>query len=162
MKPQHFSIKQDKQPSNITIRAYQDSDLNEIVQLWYQTWHQTFPHLKHPHPYSVWKERFQAELASSGSIWLAELQTRIVGFIAILPAQQFIDQLFVDVNYQSQGIGAALLNQAKTICPQGLSLHTLQENVRARSFYERHGFKPGKLSVNAFNRQPNIEYIWIS
>jgi ribosomal protein S18 acetylase RimI-like enzyme len=146
--------------STVTIRAYRSSDLVPIVQLWYDTWHQTFPHLKHPHPYSVWKKRFQDELVQSGSIWLAEMSTKIVGFIVVLPEQQMIDQFFVDMNYQSQGIGAMLLQQAKLICPQGLSLYTLQENRRARSFYERHGFQPGHCSVNTFNLQPNIEYHW--
>lgn len=147
--------------TSISIRAYQPDDLEVIVQLWYRTWHQTFPHLQHPYPYAAWEERFREYFAVHGSIWLAEIDPCIAGFIVIIPDRQWIDQLFVDANYQSRGVGAALLKQAKAICSEGLSLCTLQENVRARSFYERHGFKAGKSSINPFNRQPNIEYCWI-
>ncbi|MGI0491414.1 GNAT family N-acetyltransferase [Alkalinema pantanalense CENA528] len=85
---------------------------------------------------------------------------RIVGFVAVVLETQFVDQLFVDSRYHDRGIGSALLNQAKQLCPQGLTLDTLQINLKARKFYERHGFKPGQFSVNAFNGQPNVKYHW--
>ncbi|MBD2329233.1 GNAT family N-acetyltransferase [Alkalinema sp. FACHB-956] len=85
---------------------------------------------------------------------------RIIGFVAVVLETQFVDQLFVDSRYHNQGIGAALLNRAKQLCPQGLTLDTLQINLKARKFYEHHGFKPGQLSVNAFNGQPNVKYHW--
>lgn len=34
-----------------TIRPYQADDLENIVQLWYQTWHETFLNIQHPQPY---------------------------------------------------------------------------------------------------------------
>lgn len=151
-----------KQQIRTIIRVYRSSDFDAIVALWYRTWHQTFPHLQHPYPYSAWEARFREELVVQGAIWVAEIENQIVGFIVMFVDQQWIDQLFVDAQYQSQGIGAALLDQAKAICPQGLTLCTLQENLRARSFYERQGFKPGKKSVNPFNHQPKIEYHWRS
>lgn len=144
----------------LTIRPYQSSDLEAIVNLWYHTWHETFPHLSHPHPYSVWRTRFQAHLAVQATVWLAEVDNSIVGFIAILLSERSIDQLFVHPQYHDRGIGSALLNQAKQLCPQGLTLYTLQVNAKACAFYERHGFKRGRLSVNKFNGQPNVEYRW--
>lgn len=149
-----------RQQTDITIRSHRSSDLDTIVALWYRTWHQTFPHLQHPHSYAAWEERFREDLAVNGLIWIAEVENKMVGFVIVIVDRQWIDQLFVDVDYQSQGIGAVLLNQAKAICPKKLTLSTLQENTRARSFYERHGFKPGKTSINPFNQQPNIEYCW--
>jgi ribosomal protein S18 acetylase RimI-like enzyme len=144
----------------LIIRPYQPEDLEAVVDLWYRTWHQTFPHLQHPQPYPVWKAKFQTQLAVQGSIWVAEIDDRIVGFAAILLAEQSLDQLFVDTRYHNRGIGSALLNQAKQLCPQGLTLYTLQANTKACTFYQRHGFQRGKLSVNAFNGQPNVEYRW--
>ncbi|MBW4444634.1 MAG: GNAT family N-acetyltransferase [Plectolyngbya sp. WJT66-NPBG17] len=144
----------------VTIRAYRSSDLATLVALWYHTWHQTFPYLQHPYPFSAWEEQFREHLAIHGIVWLAEVEGNIAGFIIVIPNRQRVDQLFVDAQHQSQGIGALLLDRAKAICPQGLTLCTLQENIRARSFYERHGFKAGKQSVNPFNQQPNIEYRW--
>ena len=58
------------------------------------------------------------------------------------------------------GIGSALLAKAKDLSPTGLRLETLQQNMGARGFYERRGFRPGTMSVNPINGQPNVEYIW--
>jgi len=144
-----------------TIRPYTTSDIEAVVKLWWETWHQTFPEIKHPQSYSAWKARFQDDLAIRGNIWVAGVETCIVGFMVVMEEEKELSQLFVDLHYQNQGIGKALLEKAKAICPQGLRLTTLQSNTKACLFYEKHGFKPGKLSKNKINGQPNIEYRWI-
>ena len=144
-----------------TIRAYNPSDIDDVVKLWWKTWHQTFPEIKHPQSYSLWKTRFENDLTVRGSIWVAEIENKIVGFMVVMEEEQELNQLFVDSDYQNQGIGKAMLEKAKAICPQGLTLTTLQSNTKACLFYEKHGFKPCRLSTNKINAQPNIEYRWI-
>ncbi len=146
---------------NSLIRQYQLDDLEDTVQLWYRTWHQTFTNIQHPQPYPAWKVRFCDDLAVRGNVWLAEVENQIVGFIVVIKEEQELNQIFVDPNYQNRGIGSALLEKAKEICPEGLTLQTLQQNTRACRFYEKHGFKAGKLSINKYNGQPNIEYHWM-
>lgn len=144
----------------VIIRLYNPDDLEEIVQLWYYTWHETFANIQHAQPYSAWKSRFRNNLAVKGEIWVAEVEYHIVGFLVVIKEEQYLSQIFVNPQYQNCGIGSALLNKAKKICPEGLTLQTLQQNTRACIFYEKHGFKAGKLSVNKINGQPNIEYHW--
>ncbi|MBV6628117.1 MAG: GNAT family N-acetyltransferase [Rivularia sp. (in: Bacteria)] len=144
----------------LRIRPYDTSDIEAVIKLWWKTWHQIFPEIKHPQPYSSWKARFENDLMVRGSIWVAELDTCIAGFIVIIEKERELNQLFVDSDYQNQGIGKALLEKAKAICSQGLTLTTLQTNTKACLFYEKHGFKAGKLSKNKINGQPNIEYEW--
>ncbi|NMG20899.1 GNAT family N-acetyltransferase [Brasilonema bromeliae] len=144
----------------VRIRLYEPKDLEDIVQLWYRTWHQTFPNIQHPQPYSAWKSRFLDEFAVQGEVWVAEVEHHIVGFVVVIKEEQYLSQIFVNTEYQNCGVGSALLNKAKEICPQGLMLQTLQQNIRACVFYEKHGFKAGKISVNKINGQPNIEYHW--
>ncbi|MBD2776581.1 GNAT family N-acetyltransferase [Iningainema tapete] len=144
----------------LTIRHYIDDDLDEVVALWYRIWTNTFPTLKHPQPFDEWKKRFQNDIAKLGSVWVAETQDRIVGFVVLMVAEKKLAQIFVDVDAQRMGVGTALLNKAKTICSDGLSLTTLQHNLHARKFYEKHGFIAGCLGVNLINKQPNIEYTW--
>jgi len=67
----------------LVIRPYHLDDLEEVVRLWYRTWHHTFPSLQHPQPYPQWKTRFQEDLAVRGNIWIAEVDNYIVGFIVI-------------------------------------------------------------------------------
>lgn len=71
-----------------------------------------------------------------------------------------INQIFVDIDIQRNGIRTALIARVKKIYPSGLRLTVLQQNTKARKFYEKHGFVAGKLGVNKINGQPNIEYIW--
>lgn len=145
----------------VSIRSYNPKDLEDTVQLWYQTWHQTFPHIQHPQTYYEWKERFCDRLAVKGNVWVAEVENRIVGFIVVMKEKQELNQIFVDLMYQNQGIGSALLDKAKAICPQGLKLNTLKQNTQACLFYEKHGFKAGKLGTNKINGEPNVEYLWL-
>ena len=143
------------------IRPLKSSDIEAVVKLWWKTWNETFPEIKHPHPYASWKARFQNDIAVRGNIWVAEVESYIVGFVVVIEEEKELNQLFVDSDYQNQGIGRVLMEKAKDICPQGLTLRTLQSNTKACLFYEKHDFKPGKLSKNKINGQPNIEYRWI-
>ncbi|MEA5594161.1 GNAT family N-acetyltransferase [Rivularia sp. UHCC 0363] len=140
-----------------TIRPYNTSDIEQVVKLWWETWHQTFPEIKHPQSYAAWKARFENDLTIKGNIWVA-VEGVIVGFMVVIEEERELNQLFVDSNYQNRGIGKALIEKAKLICPQGLTLTTLQNNTKACLFYEKHGFKPGMMSNNKINGQPNIEY----
>ncbi len=142
-----------------TIRPYKPSDIEQVVKLWWNTWHQTFTQIKHPHSYPSWKARFQ-DVMVRANIWVA-VESSIAGFMVVMEEEKELNQLFVDSNYQNRGIGKALLNKAKVISPQGLTLTTLQSNTKACLFYEKHDFKPGKLSISKINGQPNIEYRWI-
>jgi ribosomal protein S18 acetylase RimI-like enzyme len=140
----------------LVIRRYIDSDLDEVVSLWHRSWTYAFPNLKHPQSYEQWKFRFQNNYVNKDEVWVATISDQIVGFIVVSGSE--IAQIFVDVDAQRNGIGTALLNQAKQISPSGLRLTTLQQNMQARQFYEKHGFVAGATGVNPINGQPNIEY----
>jgi ribosomal protein S18 acetylase RimI-like enzyme len=144
----------------LEIRCYADDDLDEVVTLWYRSWTNTFPDLKHPQSFEEWKLRFQNDIANQTHIRVAQIKSRIVGFIAIAEAVGIIEQLFVDVDTQRRGVGTALLDRAKSIRPHGLSLTTLQQNMQARQLYEKHGFVAKRLGINPINKRPNVEYVW--
>jgi len=107
-----------------------------------------------------WRARLRDEIAVHNTIWVAEAAGRVVGFTAMRADDGYIDQLFVDIDVQGSGVGSALLEVARELAPMGLRLHTLVENAPARAFYEKRGFVPGGMETNAFNGQPNIEYVW--
>lgn len=144
----------------IEIASYKIEDLENIVELWHYTWHQTFPHLHHPQTYVEWKVRFRDEIAVFNTIWTAKIGHEIVGFIAVNQAKRTIEQLFILPKYQNRGVGSLLLQTAKSVCQTGLKLYTLQHNDKARKFYEKHGFKIGETTINPVNGQPSISYYW--
>jgi ribosomal protein S18 acetylase RimI-like enzyme len=144
----------------VTLRLYQSDDLEQVVHLWYTAWHRAFPGLHHPQTYDEWKQRFRDEIAAMQTVWVAEVDGNVAGFLAMNVDDGYIDQFFVDVAFQRQGIGASLMGKAKDLFPAGLSLHTLETNTSARGFWEKHGFHAGHKGVNAVNGQPNVEYRW--
>lgn len=71
-----------------------------------------------------------------------------------------INQLYVHVYYQGNGIGQILLNKVKAQSSGKLTLFTFEVNKNAQRFYEKNGFKLiGRGSENEENL-PDIQYEW--
>ena len=72
-----------------------------------------------------------------------------------------IQALYVAGDARGQGVGAALLNHAKTTV-DGLELWTFQANNGARRFYERHGFTEDRRNDGSDNDEklPDTHMIW--
>lgn len=82
----------------------------------------------------------------------------IVGFLCL--EGPLIDQLFVAPQHQKQGVGSQLLDDAKSHCPKGLSLHTFQANRSARGFYEKRGFRAIGFGISEAEGEPDVTYVW--
>ncbi|AKO97681.1 Acetyltransferase [Marinovum algicola DG 898] len=84
---------------------------------------------------------------------------RILGFIARNGEE--IDALFVAAPERGQGVGVALLDDAKARANR-LELWTFQRNTGAQKFYEREGFAEVTRSDGASNQEqlPDVRYAW--
>lgn len=82
---------------------------------------------------------------------LACLGPEIAGFSVLRNA--WLEQLYVHPDHQGRGVGEALVNQAKRASSGQLRLHVFQQNLRARSFYARHGFMVEKLRDKSQNEE---------
>jgi ribosomal protein S18 acetylase RimI-like enzyme len=152
----------DGTPAPPTIRQYLPDDLDPVVDLWYDSWHATFPDLRHHEPKAEWRRRFEAEIAVEEQIYVAEVDGRLAGFLAVKDrggGQGYLHEIFVTPEHQGQGIGSALMALAKALAPAGLRLHTLQRNTRAAAFYERHGFDVVSIGIGRVGL-PNAQYAW--
>ncbi|WP_325894862.1 GNAT family N-acetyltransferase [Grimontia sp. NTOU-MAR1] len=80
-------------------------------------------------------------LTASNRVYLAleKRSERVLGMIAF--DQNFITQLYVDCDYQNQGIGSVLVDLAKETTSQNLQLYTFEMNAPARRFWKKHGFE---------------------
>ncbi len=78
------------------------------------------------------------ELCVSAAVTVATSAGIIVGYVATKPG--WIEHLYVDPAWIGKGIGSALLEHGQQNHPGNLSLWTFQENIRAHTFYEHHGF----------------------
>jgi putative acetyltransferase len=152
----------DGTPPPAVIRPYRPDDLDPVVDLWYASWHATFPDLRHHEPKSEWRRRFETEIAAEERVHVAELDGQIAGFLAVKDrgsGQGYLHEIFVAPECQGQGIGSTLMALAKELAPAGLRLHTLQRNTRAAAFYEHHGFVVVSTGIGRVGL-PNAQYAW--
>lgn len=93
------------------------------------------------------------------TIWVGTLDDHVVAYLAMNGS--YIDRLYVDPIEWRRGWGTRIVNLAKELSPNGIELHTHQENYIARNLYERHGFKAIKFGISPPPESaPDVEYHW--
>ena len=114
------------------------------------------PHLHTPEEDAWW---FAERLFATNEVWLADGEDGPAAYIAFRPG--FIEHLFVRPEQQGAGLGPQLLAKAKAAFAE-LSLWTFQQNLRARAFYEKHGFAVVMETDGADNEEklPDVLYRW--
>ena len=103
----------------------------------------------------AWRERIPAVSAEGFRTWVAERDSRIIGFSFTRPTEDEdlnpleiaeVVALYVDPEHFGRGTGKALLDRAVAgIRNQGFlqgTLWVLEENTRAIHFYRRAGWRP--------------------
>lgn len=104
-------------------------------------------------------------LIPSTQVWIVEKNDVILGMIAIAEKHDvnWIEQLYVLPQATGQGVGSLLMAKAKSF-NRPIRLRTFQENLGARRFYERHGFKIIEFSDGSGNEEhcPDMLYGWNS
>jgi GNAT superfamily N-acetyltransferase len=146
---------------NFLIRPYISDDFDPITRLWRRAREQALPDFQRRkgHTFAEDQEYFWTVTLMENDLWVAELDEKSVAFMAI--GGDFIDQLYVDPDYQRQGLGRGLIEYAKSLSPEHLWLYTLQINTNARAFYEQNGFRPVKFGLSPPpESEPDVEYHW--
>lgn len=74
----------------------------------------------------------------------------------------WIDQIYLAPEAVGHGVGSKLIEIAKQKLGSPIRLRTFQDNLRARKFYERHGFVAIKYGDGSANEEncPDILYEW--
>src|SRR6266481_6582793 len=88
-----------------------------------------------------WRERWRNELAPNAAIIVAEQADALIGFVTI-DLKGYLDQLVVSPTHWGSELGNALLDEAKRLSPDRITLLVNTDNARAIRFYKRNGFAP--------------------
>ena len=145
----------------IVIRPYQPTDFESLVILWRVAREISLPDFQRRKGYFFYEDvaYFREHILPANDVWVADADGRPVGFMAI--HDDFIDHLYIHPDYWRKGVGGQLLAQARLLSPAGLWLYTLQVNLNAQAFYEKHGFKVAELGISpAPENEPDIKYVW--
>ena len=129
--------------SAIYFRPAREDEFDAVAQTWVQGWMSPLDGAPATSPpdnlFEMLRARIPRELEASWILHVAVEQERVVGFSAIKPAENNLDQLYVDETLRSRGIGRQLLDNVKTQMPDGFWLRTHSRNLRAQCFYQREG-----------------------
>lgn len=134
-------------------------DMDALARLYRDTVRRALPFLPEKHTPEEDQAFFRGELYAQFDVWVAEHDRRFLGYIAYRAG--FINHLFLAADQLGRGLGEQLLDLAKGDYAE-LALWTFQQNVRARAFYEKHGFVAERLTDGADNEEqmPDVYYVW--
>jgi putative acetyltransferase len=118
------------------IRAYQDNDLADVVNIWYAASKIAHSFIS-PEILTQQKEAIINIYIPKANIWLIQEQEQTVGFIALL--ENLIGGLFISPNHQHKGYGTRLIEYAKSL-ESNLLVEVFQANHQAQNFYKKCGF----------------------
>ena len=136
------------------------ADMPALGRLHYHTVRTSLPFVPEVHPAHEVEGYFSGPFFAKAEFWLAEDEAgEAIGYVAFRP--DFVEHLFIRPSSQGQGVGLALLNKAKAGAFE-LSLWTFQQNLRARRFYEKHGFVVAVETDGHDNEEklPDVLYRW--
>ena len=141
------------------LRPYRAEDEDAAIALWQQTWQQAYPTIDFAARVAWWRDRWRSELVPNAAIIVAEQADALVGFVTI-DGNGYLDQLVVSPDHWGSAIATALVDEAKRLSPDGVTLLVNKDNARAIRFYERNGFVHAGEDVNPTSGRPVLKMEW--
>ena len=142
-----------------TLRPYRPSDEDAAIALWLATWQRAYPGIDFAARVPWWRERWRNELVPNAAIVVAEQADTLVGFVTI-DANAYLDQLVVAPDRWGSKVADTLVDQAKRLSPDSITLLVNDDNARAIRFYERNGFVRAGQDVNPTSGRPVLKMVW--
>jgi putative acetyltransferase len=140
-------------------RPYQPSDEDAAIALWQDTWQQAYPAIDFAARVAWWRERWRSELVPNAAIMVAEQAGELVGFVTI-DANNYLDQLVVARDRWGSALADMLVDEAKRLSPDRITLLVNTDNARAIRFYARNGFVHAGEDVNPTSGKPVLRMEW--
>lgn len=132
------------------IRKYEDRDLSELLEVWYQA-----SLLAHPFLDEAFLSQERKKIATlhipAAETWVFVSEGHLVGFISLFDNE--VGAIFVAPAAQGRGIGRALMDHARSMHAE-LELEVFKANHIGRRFYDRYGFVYMSEGVHEETGQP--------
>jgi putative acetyltransferase len=141
------------------LRPYRAGDEDAAIALWQQTWQQAYPSIDFAARVTWWRERWRSELVPNASIVVAEQDRMLIGFVTI-DLKNHLDQLVVAPDHWGSQVASTLVDEAKRLSPDRITLLVNTDNIRAIRFYERNGFVQSGGDVNPTSGRPVLRMEW--
>ncbi len=143
----------------VSLRPYRTEDEDAAIALWQRTWQLAYPAIDFAARVPWWRERWRNELVPAADIVVAEQDGTLAGFVTI-DRSGYLDQLVVSPESWGSDVGALLVEEAKRLSPEGITLLVNDDNARAIRFYEKNGFLAAGSDVNPVSGRPVRRMRW--
>jgi GNAT superfamily N-acetyltransferase len=145
-----------------TLRAANVTEARRVAEVLVASRREFLPFAAMVHSVEEVEQWVRTDLISVGAVTVALIGGEIVGVLALSTENEitWVDQLYIHPLHVGQGIGSALLSLAVVAAPASVRLYTFQQNNRARTFYERHGFVAVEFGDGSTNEEkcPDVMY----
>lgn len=141
------------------LRPYTEADQELSIALWLETWKLAYPAIDFDARVDWWRNRWRDELVPNAQIVVAEIDGAMAGFVTI-DGDGYLDQLVVAPAHWGAKVATALVDEAKRLSPDGVTLKVNADNVRAIKFYLRNGFVDAGEDFNPGSKRPVRRMAW--
>jgi putative acetyltransferase len=141
------------------LRPYRGEDEDAAIALWLETWQQAYPSIDFAARVAWWRQRWRSELVPNAAVIVAEQAGALIGFVTI-DSRGYLDQLVVNPGQWGSKLANALVDEAKRLSPDRITLLVNTDNIRAIRFYERNGFAHAGEDVNPASGRPVLKMEW--
>jgi len=147
---------------SVALRAATTEDAPHVAEVLISSRKAFLPYAPSVHADTEVHRWVREVLIPSGGVTVACAGAALVGALATARESNvsWIKQLYITPSHVGQGIGSRLLAHALASVALPVRLYTFQANARARSFYERHGFKAIAFTDGSANEErcPDVLY----
>jgi putative acetyltransferase len=145
--------------ASFTLRPYQASDEDAAIALWQRTWQHAYPAIDFAARVPWWRERWRNELVPHAAIVIAERAGEMTGFVTV-DGKGYLDQLVVAPEHWGSPLATMLVDEAKRLSPDHITLLVNADNARAIRFYARNGFVHAGEDINPTSGRPVLRMTW--
>jgi GNAT superfamily N-acetyltransferase len=144
----------------LTVRPATAGDAARVAELHLRARRTAMPWLAQPRTDEEVHAWVRSVLVPSGTVTVAELDGRVVGFVAA--GDGWLEHLYVDPAAQRRGVGSLLFAHAQAALPRGFDLWMFQRNAAALGFYASRGCAEVERTDGTANeeREPDVRLRW--
>ena len=142
----------------IAFVPFKPSMADELVAVWRKSKNRALAPYVDPNTVKAHKQFLLKTQSKRADLTIALAEDHIIGFMA--QAAESIEQLYLHVDHQGSGLGSTFIEFAKVASPQRLHLYTFQRNLKARGFYQKHGFNEIGYGYQNMEGLADVELEW--
>lgn len=143
---------------SINLVYYETRFSHDAVTLWRHSKQQALG-VEEPYTFQQHVDYLENILTSDFKVMLAlSDQDEVADIMA--SNTDWIEQLYVNIRFQNQGVGSRFVEQAKLNSAGQLCLYTFEINGGARRFYQKHGFRMVGHGKDNPEGLPDLLYQW--